>query len=182
MKKIVLFLLLALMGVNVGAQEKLPFDEVLLEGDWLAFGEVSELSTGSYYHITKLQFRTEGPTIVFVRHINQQIDIPLNYSHFFISNDNKLHLIALDESSTTQYFVIRDFYIREEDNTPILVLARYNSTFYQNFCFRKISTMNSIADNVISKDTIGSKFDLKGIYGMGDKGIYIQDGKKHIAK
>lgn len=182
MKKTILLMMMALMSVCVMAQDKLPYDEELLEGDWMAFSESAYLTPGSNFIITKIQFRTAGQCGITVLDTNSELYFPHLFSHYFISNNNKLHIVGSDNPSETQYFVIRDFYIREEDNAPILVLARYNSPSYQNFYYRKTTQINGISSVVMDANEDSKKYSINGIINENPNGVYIQNGKKYFPK
>lgn len=182
MRRILFFLTMALMSVCVMAQEKLPYDEELLEGDWEAFSESAYLTPGSNLVITKIQLRTAGQCGITVWDMNRQLHFPHNFSHYFISNNNKLHIVGSDNPAETQYFVIRDFYIREEDGSPILVLARYNGSIHQNYNFRKTTQINAIRSSEREINEESKKYGVSGVIKGVPDGLYIQNGKKYIAK
>ena len=180
-----LFLLLLLSAVSAKAQ---TFDEADLVGTWNTTGlayapykitniESITLGDGMYYsgkrdeawcgffeNITSVENRDgEEETRI---HEKEQIN------DFFISNNNKLHII---QESMTFHFII-------EELTPTTLKVRtYDG---QSYTFTKDNSSAAVRSASMTRSADGSTYNLSGqrVENVTTDGIYILNGQKKVMK
>ena len=186
MKKYLFFLLL-ISAVSANAQ---TFDEADLIGTWTTSGlsyapykitniESITLCNGLYsYEGDKRPF---SGCITNITCIEQgwdgeeytSTDSFENILDFFISNNNKLHIIVDDQYAL--HFII------EELTATTLKVKTYDG---QSYTFTKDSSSSSVSSKSLTRPDDASTYHLNGqkVENVTTDGIYIQNGQKKVIK
>lgn len=184
MRRILFLLTMALMSVCVMAQEKLPYDEELLLGSWMSDGNYMEIGDGSH-----------GPIPVGCISLMSNHSSYISYSlptggytqyeftAFFVSDTDKLHLIS---KMPTQWhsvtFVIKWLEYDRNNNQCILHLRPLGSSKSDDYLFYRSGGINSVTSAKTENSSSNRKYSLSGAEVDNPEGIYVQNGKKYIAK
>ena len=183
MKKILFFLLIA-TAVCANAQ---TFDEADLVGTWTTTGftyapckimnmESITLGPGVYEVWEGERFVTSG-LIKNMTHIepynNREYTENTRILDYFISNNNKLHIIVEDDYA--MHFII------EELSASSLKLKTYDG---QSYTFAKDNSSTEVKPMTQTYSTDDSIYNLSGqkVEDVTTNGVYIQNGQKKVVK
>ena len=173
MKKVFMFLMMALMSLGAQAQS-LGYtgyvDEKDLLGKWVIFN-----AEGDWETLKKPSAELPDMNITFYENGEADlggIDRGPNYVlDWFISNSNKLHFITLNKAVR---FIIWN-YTKDE----LLVLRAFDKSIFLHFKKENSSAVQSTRGDVFNDN---QKYNLQGVKVENPEGIYIQNGQKFIAK
>lgn len=177
MKKVLFVLVMALMSLGAQAQEPVEIDEEMLIGEWGVSASYSEWRRNLL--LTGLELGQFGTCTMNLYDVSQATSAKLEYNDFYVTNGNKLHMFSVSRSSVVR-FVIMDFYKNDDDGCLHMVMREFGEGEHHTFHLKKKitdSSVSSIANEPLDKE---SKYNLQGIQIDGNKGIYIQNGRKYI--
>lgn len=176
MKKYLIFMLL-ISVVSVKAQS---YDEVDLIGKWYFISKPSSFPlgikdfNGFYLGYTSLEGRKDEVSGYFI-----DLDkYPYNHNErildFFISNNNKLHIIIGDD------FCLR--YVIEYLTESQMKLKAYDGSY--SFIMGKDTSTTGVRSAIQNQPTDSTVYDLNGkkVENIKTNGIYIQSGQKKVIK
>lgn len=170
MKKVFIIMMMALMSLGAQAQTFYgKVDETDLLGSW----EVTSISGSypytSYYVPLGFKFGYDGSC--------QKVISPnesLTFRAFFISNGDKLHIIDCYWNMICEAYIVKEF------DTETMVLNSLDKIC--TIELKKTSTSIYSARMNSEKNKDGDKYTIQGLKTEDPEGIYIQNGKKFIAK
>ena len=182
MKKI-LFSLLLVAAMSANAQ---TFNEEDLVGTWTMTGfsyppgkilniESITLGIGVYEVWEKELFVASGliKNMIYISpYNNRQYTENSMISDYFISNNNKLHIIA---GNYALHFII------EELSASSLKVKTYDG---QNYTFEKDNSSTDVKPMTLTRSADDSIYNLSGqkVEDVTTNGVYIQNGQKKVVK
>lgn len=185
-----MFMILVLSTLTSMGQYDVDIDEGLLLGNWKSYSsEKMELLLQGVGKITvnKLSLNNKRDSYISTPSDGVKPDgtISMGYTFttFFVSNGNKLHLVSAYPDTLPSVTFEIDFLVEHPDLNLLLLCLRPLGEPHENYyIFSKEGYVSDITRNVSISEPNGLKYDLKGIISSDKKGVYIKDGKKHIAK
>ena len=171
MKKVFFILIAALMSLGAQAQSvgyMGTIDETDLIGTW----DVSSVSGTYPYNRTKtptqFKFSSDGSFTEIRDYTSAE-----QFRAFFITNGNKLHINSGYNNFNAKAFIIEDYY-----TNSYMTLKSLDRTFTMHLN-KTTSSVNAARYEVVGDSAMHN---LQGIKIDSPEGIYIQNGKKFVAK
>ena len=177
MKKVLFVLVMALMSLDTQAQEPVEIDEELLIGEWGVNASYSEWRRNLL--LTGLELGQFGTSTMNLYDVSRDTSAKLEYNDFYVTNGNKLHLFSVSRSSVVR-FVIMEFYKNDEDGCLHMIMREFGEGEHHTFHLKKMITDSSVSSIPYKSQGTESKFNLQGIQVEGNKGVFIQNGRKYI--
>ena len=166
-------------------QEKLPYDEEILLGSWKATGNQMEVNGGPTGPIAVGNLSLNANSNSYISSTNPTTGYSYYYefSTFFVSDNNKLHLIPKMPTQMNSFtFVINWLEYESGYNCCLLCLRPLGSSKEECFVLIKQGGVSGISQQNLVTPKSNKRFNLSGTETNSSNGVYIQNGKKFIAK
>lgn len=166
-------------------QEKLPYDEEILLGSWKATGNQMEVNGDATGPIAVGNLSLKANSNSYISSTNPITGYSSYYefSTFFVSDNNKLHLISKMPTQMNSFtFVINGLEYDSVSNCCFLYLRPLGSSEEEYFVLTKQGGYSGISQQTFVTPESNKRFDLSGTETISPNGVYIQNGKKFIAK
>lgn len=171
MKKVFIIMMMALMSHGAQAQSvgyMGTIDETDLIGKWVVSSVSGNYPYDNSRYPTQFSFSSDGSF-----QENRGNGYYEQFRAFFITNGNKLHITSGYYNFNAEVFIIDEYY-----SNGYLTLKSLDRTFTM-YLNKAPSSVNATRQEVKSDSTIHN---LQGMKIDKPEGVYIQNGKKFVAK
>ena len=184
MKKLIVIVVMALMGVNVMAQVNSTFDEESLLGSWVANGDIMEVGGGSYGPVAVGSLTLNANKDSYISWTNPYtgFNSSVAYTTYFVSNDDKLHLVSQTPSQMSSLTFVITLLDYNEDTGFGTMCLRPLGDKNRDYWFIRQGWPNNVSSTFSNSRSSEGMYDLSGRKTENPVGLHIQNGKKYIAK